>query len=76
MIRHKNQVLDNHCHDIGRDPGEIERSAGASATKPEKADGLLEAGATLITLGFDGRTDFDMTPVAEWLAWRDERNAG
>jgi len=76
VIRHKNQVLDSHCHDIGRDPGEIERSAGASAAKPEKADGLLEAGATLITLGFDGRTDFDMTPVAEWLAWRDERNAG
>ena len=76
VIRHKNQVLDSHCHDIGRDPGEIERSAGASAAKPEKADGLLEAGATLITLGFDGRTDFDMTPVAEWLAWRYERNAG
>jgi len=29
----------------------------------------------LITIGFDGRTNYDMAPLAEWLAWRDERNA-
>jgi len=76
VIRHKNQILDNHCVDIGRDPGEIERSAGATPAKPETADDLYDAGATFITLGFDGDTKYDLAPVAEWLAWRDEKNAG
>jgi probable F420-dependent oxidoreductase len=74
VIRHKSQVLDNHCHDIGRDPAEIERSSGARADGVDRGDELVEVGVTLITLGFDGRTGFDLSPVAEWLAWRDERN--
>ncbi|MGH8946988.1 MAG: LLM class F420-dependent oxidoreductase [Acidimicrobiia bacterium] len=75
VIRHKNQVLDGHCADIGRDPSEIERSCGAKPTTPEIGDDLVEAGATFITLGFDGRTSYDLAPVKDWLAWRDERNA-
>jgi alkanesulfonate monooxygenase SsuD/methylene tetrahydromethanopterin reductase-like flavin-dependent oxidoreductase (luciferase family) len=74
LIRHKNQVLDNHCTDIGRDPAEIERCAGATPEKPESGDDLYEAGATFITLGVDGATGYDLAPVAEWLAWRDEKN--
>ncbi len=74
-IAHKNEVLDGHCADIGRDPAEIERSCGAKATDPGAGDALVESGATLITLGFDGKDDYDLAPVAEWLAWRDERNA-
>jgi len=75
LIGHKNTVLDGHCADIGRNPAEIERSCGASARKVELGDRLVEAGATLITLGFDGDTRFDFGPVDEWLAWRDTRNA-
>jgi probable F420-dependent oxidoreductase len=75
VIRRKNDVLDRHCADVGRDPTEIERSCGASARKLDMADQLVDAGATLITLGFDGNTGFDLDPVADWLAWRDERNA-
>jgi len=75
VIRHKNSVLDAHCAEIGRDPAEIERSAGASASDPSVADDLYDAGATFITLGFDGTTSYDMAPIAEWLAWRDEKNA-
>ncbi len=37
-------------------------------------DELVDAGATFITLGFDGQTNYDLAPVAEWVAWRDERN--
>jgi alkanesulfonate monooxygenase SsuD/methylene tetrahydromethanopterin reductase-like flavin-dependent oxidoreductase (luciferase family) len=74
VIRHKNEVLDGHCADVGRDPAEIERSCGASARKLELADQLVDAGATLITLGFDGDTGYDLGPVADWLAWRDQRN--
>ena len=75
VISHKNEVLDQHCADVGRDPSEIERSCGAKATDPDSGDALVEAGATLITIGFDGRTDYDLSPLAEWIAWRDERNA-
>jgi probable F420-dependent oxidoreductase len=76
VIRYKNQVLDSHCADIGRDPSEIQRSCGAGPTRVELGDQLVEAGATMVTLGFDGTTGYDMSPVADWLAWRDERNAG
>ena len=74
VIRHKNEVLDGHCADVGRDPAEIERSCGVSPAKIDLGDRLVEAGATLITLGFDGDSRFDFGPVADWLAWRDERN--
>ncbi len=75
VIRHKNQVLDAHCADVGRDPSEIERSCGAGAKNVEVGDELLDAGASMITIGLDGRSDYDLGPVADWLAWRDERNA-
>jgi probable F420-dependent oxidoreductase len=75
VITHKNGVLDKWCAEIGRDPEEIERSCGANPRKPESGDGFLEAGASFITLGFDGRDNYDLSPLAEWLAWRDERNA-
>jgi alkanesulfonate monooxygenase SsuD/methylene tetrahydromethanopterin reductase-like flavin-dependent oxidoreductase (luciferase family) len=74
VIRHKNAVLDDWCRQLGRDPAEIERSCGANPRKPESGDALIEAGASLITLGVDGRSGYDLEPVAEWLAWRDERN--
>lgn len=73
-IRHKCQVLDEWCAREGRDPGEIERSCGANAAKPETGDGYAEAGATLITLSFDGRESWDLAPLNDWLAWRDQRN--
>jgi probable F420-dependent oxidoreductase len=74
VIRHKNQVLDDWCAREGRDPADIDRSSGANPLKPETGDGYVEAGATLITLAFDGRTDYDLTPLADWVAWRDQQN--
>jgi len=74
LIRHKNQVLDDWCSRVGRDPSTIERSCGANSRKPESGDAFVEAGATLITLGVDGRSGFDLEPIADWLAWRDEKN--
>jgi hypothetical protein len=37
---------------------------------------LVAAGANLITLSFDGRTGYELSPLADWLAWRDQRNRG
>lgn len=74
VIRRKNGILDEWCRKMDRDPSEIERSCGANPKKIESADDLYDAGARLITLGFDGRTGFDMSAVTDWIAWRDEKN--
>ena len=75
VIRHKNHILDEWCEVEGRDPAEIERSCGGNPTNPGAGDAYVEAGATQITLGFDGRSGYDLSPVREWLAWRDSRNS-
>jgi len=73
-LRHKRDVLDKWCHEIGRDPAEIERSAGAQGTPDEVAEGLLDAGITQVTISTGG-PDFDLAAVKKWVAWRDEHNA-
>jgi probable F420-dependent oxidoreductase len=70
----KTRILDDHCAAIGRNPAEIERSVGVSPTKLETADALRAAGAVEFTIGING-PDFDLAPIADWLAWRDEVNA-
>jgi hypothetical protein len=41
---HKNQVLTDWCHKVGRDPSEIERTA-AMGSNLDQVSGYLEAGA-------------------------------
>lgn len=74
VIRHKNEVLDQWCAREGRDPDDIERSSEGNAHRPEQGDDYLAVGVSLMTLSFDGRTGYDMSPLQDWLAWRDERN--
>lgn len=76
VIAHKNAVLDEWCAKVGRDPDEIERSAGfpqAPPADPSELDAYIEAGATQFTLGLNG-PDYDMGLAKEYLAFRDERN--
>jgi alkanesulfonate monooxygenase SsuD/methylene tetrahydromethanopterin reductase-like flavin-dependent oxidoreductase (luciferase family) len=68
----KSGILDRHCADVGRDPGEIERSIGVRVPPQDVADGLVAAGATLFTIGVSG-PDYDLGLVKEWVAWRDGR---
>ncbi len=74
-LTHKNAVLDDWCGRIGRDPGEIERAAGASGSPEQTGDALLAAGTRLITVECDGATGYDMGSLKDWLAFRDDRNA-
>ncbi len=74
LIR-KNRILDEWCREAGRSPGEVERSVAVDDLDLiEQADGLLNAGATFITLAMNG-PEFDLSAVRDWLDWRDERNA-
>lgn len=77
VLRHKSSVLDEWCRKIGREPNEIERSAGVPGNvrdDPSYGDDLVAAGATLLTFGCGG-PDFDLSFFDRWVEWRDEKNA-
>lgn len=74
LFAHKNQVLDEWCAKVGRDPATIERSVGVDPKKLEVADSLVESGAQQVTLGLNG-PDYDLGLVKDWVSWRDGRNA-
>jgi probable F420-dependent oxidoreductase len=70
-LRRKTAVLRNHCSEVGRDPDEIELSVGAPHGDPGRlAPPLIEAGATLFTVGLDGPDYDDLAPLKPWLDWR------
>ncbi|MFI5930534.1 LLM class F420-dependent oxidoreductase [Actinoplanes sp. NPDC051494] len=70
----KAAVLDAHCRELGRDPGEIERSVFVTGGDPaELGPDLLERGVTLFVLVTKG-PDFNLTDLRRWVAWRDAVN--
>ncbi|HEX4703793.1 MAG TPA: LLM class F420-dependent oxidoreductase [Pseudonocardiaceae bacterium] len=72
-LARKVAILDQHCADVGRDPSEIERSAGVDGSPAELGPKLRDIGITMYTVGADG-PDYDLTDLKAWLAWRDEQN--
>ena len=84
-IAHKHEVLDEWCRRIGRDPGEIVRSAGVAPTPgrmpeqvasyTENAQALYAVGTRLFTVGISGEQHDDLGKVSDLLAWRDGVNA-
>ena len=69
----KSAILDEHGAVVGRDTASlVERSVGVNAPPSAVAEGLVAAGATLLTIGLNG-PDYDLSLVREWLAWRDAR---
>jgi probable F420-dependent oxidoreductase len=71
-FRHKCDVIDAHCAELGRDPREIERSCSTRDASPELLDRYVEAGATLVVNGSSG-PDYDLSLVERLVAWRDAR---
>ena len=66
---HKNQVLTDWCNEVGRDPGEIERTVCPNVKELDQLGEYLAVGATHFILGLG--TPFDLAPVKKLVAWRD-----
>ncbi len=70
----KAAVLARHCADVGRDPDDIERSAGVSGKGTgallAEADALAGLGVTLLTVGVNG-PDYDLSEAEALCRWRD-----
>ncbi|WP_092863943.1 LLM class F420-dependent oxidoreductase [Quadrisphaera sp. DSM 44207] len=74
-VARKSAVLDERCREVGRDPGEVERSVGVEGDPATDGEALHDLGVTLFTVGVSG-PDYDLGALREWLAWRDEKNRG
>ncbi|MGS0683876.1 LLM class F420-dependent oxidoreductase [Nakamurella sp. GG22] len=72
-LRHKAAVLAEHCATQDRDPDEIERSTSAPSAGTDAADALVDVGFTQFTISTSG-PDYDLSDVAKWVSWRDQRN--
>ncbi|MCR6488134.1 LLM class F420-dependent oxidoreductase [Amycolatopsis sp. OK19-0408] len=74
VVERKVKILDQHCADVGRDPGEIERSCGVQGEPDELGPKLLDLGVTTYTVGVGG-PDHDLSALEKWVAWRDKTNS-
>jgi probable F420-dependent oxidoreductase len=70
-LARKNRILDEWCEKEGTDPAAIERSAGVNPNRLDGAQAYLDAGVTQFTFGIGG-PDYDLTPIADWIAWRND----
>ena len=67
VLRHKNEVIDRWCAEVGRNPAEIERS---TLVGPDvDVDALVDAGVTHLILG--AGHPFNLEPLERLLATRD-----
>ena len=67
--KHKSEVLDNWCREIGRDPAAIERTVAINQSSLDQLDALLGAGATHIIVQIGA--PFDLAPIKRLAEWRD-----
>ncbi|HTK06873.1 MAG TPA: LLM class F420-dependent oxidoreductase [Ktedonobacteraceae bacterium] len=71
-LQHKLEILDNWCKEVGRNPQEIERSAGTNPDdSDEHRDALVKAGVTHLILGMGAPWNFDA--VEKLVRWRNSR---
>lgn len=70
-FRHKNEVLNNWCREVGRDPATVERSVLIQAGELSDLDAFVEAGANHIILGMG--PPWPLGAVEQLVNWRDSR---
>ena len=70
--KRKNALLDQYCQEVGREPGEIERTVVLLGNDPmEKLEAYLEAGITHLILGTGEPWNFG--GMEKLVAWRDRQ---
>ena len=67
-FRHKNEVLDRWCAEVGRDPRAVERTVAIEAEDVDRVDAYLDAGAEHLILMRGA--PFDLAPLESLLAAR------
>lgn len=72
-LTRKSGILAEHGDTVGRDVSSIARSVAWPGA--DKAQGFVDAGATLFTVGTGG-PDYDLTELKEAIAWRNAANDG
>jgi probable F420-dependent oxidoreductase len=72
-LKRKNGILDEWCRTEGRDPAEIERSAGVGGSPDQLGPALLEVGTTFFTVGLSGPR-YDVAKLTDWIAFRNDHN--
>jgi probable F420-dependent oxidoreductase len=70
-FKHKCEVLDRWCAEVGRDPAEIERSALITTYTTAKLDKFLEAGASHVIVEMGD--PWNLAAVEKLVHWRDSR---
>jgi probable F420-dependent oxidoreductase len=68
VIRHKNQVIDDWCARVGRNPADIERTSNIPVTAVDEIHKFVEAGAQRLQIQLDH--PFDLKPVEHALKQR------
>ncbi len=73
-------ALDGWCDRLGRPRDAVGRGVGIEPDRLDHdlhhhADDYVALGFRELTLGVNG-PDWDLAPVRDWLAWRDDRNRG
>jgi probable F420-dependent oxidoreductase len=74
VVERKVQILDEWCATEGRDPASVERSVGVVGDPARHGPRMHDLGVRLFTVGFGGPR-YDLSPVRDWVAFRDEYNA-
>jgi hypothetical protein len=65
-----NEVLDEWCAKLGRDPAEIERSVTVQPQNAHRLADYVAAGATFLVAGLDG-PEYDLSHLQHLIAFRD-----
>ena len=68
VIRHKNQIIDEWCAKVGRNPADVERTSNIPVSAVEEIDAYVQAGAQRLQIQLDH--PFDLNPVEQALRRR------
>ena len=73
-LERKLGILAEHGEAVGRDVSEIEISTEIGKREVAEVEEQYALGATLLSVGITG-PDYDLSGLADWLSWRDDKNA-